>query len=215
MPENAATISPSDLASQYSAQVSSDLENNVKEQDRLREEISALETQLAVLLRDHSVLVNVQQALGGPAAPAQPAAGADSAASSPRKRAAKSAADKPARARKSRTGTAPATAKKAAAKNPKSTDTAAKAPKPTLVELVRNHIAGQSEPRSAAEVTTALGKAHPERVTKATVVRTTLEGLVAKNLAQRTKQGSSVFYASSDAPKQGAQEDKASPSQAD
>jgi len=60
-------------------------------------------------------------------------------------------------------------------------------------------LAGQSEPRSAAEITTALGQQYPERTVKTTVVRTTLEGLVARNQAQRTKQGASVFYTAPDA----------------
>ncbi|MEU0475209.1 hypothetical protein [Streptomyces olivaceus] len=78
--------------------------------------------------------------------------------------------------------------------------TAQAADRPTLVELVRHHLAGQSEPRSAAEVTTALGETHPERTVKTTVVRTTLEGLVARNQAQRSKQGTSVYYTAADAP---------------
>jgi hypothetical protein len=68
------------------------------------------------------------------------------------------------------------------------------AAKPTLVELIRGHLEKQNEPRSAAEITTALTQAHPDRSVKTTVVRTTLEGLVAKSHAHRTKQGSSVFY---------------------
>ncbi|MGW4566047.1 BlaI/MecI/CopY family transcriptional regulator [Streptomyces sp. NPDC004561] len=215
MPEN--TVSASELASQYIAQVSSDLESNTKEQDRLREEIGALEAQLAALQRDHTVLVNVQLALGGPAAPAEPTAGAGAGSTAPsrRKPAAKSAAGKQARARKSPTGPGRTTARKPAAKRSKAEDTAAKTAKPTLVELVRSHLAQQSEPRSAAEVTTALGETHPERATKATVVRTTLEGLVAKNLAQRSKQGSSVFYTSSDAQEQSTQGEKTQSSPAE
>ncbi|MEU6098600.1 hypothetical protein [Streptomyces sp. NPDC047079] len=53
-----------------------------------------------------------------------------------------------------------------------------------------------------AEVATALGQAHPERGIKTTVVRTTLEGLVAKNQAKRTKQGASVFYTAPDSAEQ-------------
>ncbi|MFI9810404.1 hypothetical protein ACIHEJ_40085 [Streptomyces sp. NPDC052301] len=203
MPKSTSPAPTSELASQYIAQVSGDLERNTKEQDRLREEISALETQLAALQRDHTVLVNVRQALDGQAAPADSAAGADSTVPSPRKPAAKSAAGKQTRDRKSPTGPRRTTAGKAAAKHPESTDTTAKTTKSTLVELVRSHLAEQSEPRSAAEITAALGQSHPDRGTKATVVRTTLEGLVAKNLAQRTKQGSSVFYTSTSAPEQG------------
>jgi hypothetical protein len=65
---------------------------------------------------------------------------------------------------------------------------------PTLVDLVRNHLTGTNEPRSAAEITTALGQAHPQRGVKATVVRNTLENLVARGQAERSKQGSAVFY---------------------
>jgi hypothetical protein len=62
------------------------------------------------------------------------------------------------------------------------------------VELVRTHLTGQDDPRSAAGVTGALAEAHPGREFKATVVRATLEGLVARNLARRTKEGASVRY---------------------
>jgi predicted transcriptional regulator len=62
------------------------------------------------------------------------------------------------------------------------------------VELIRRHLTDQKEPRSAAEISTALGKAHPKRDIAAKVVRVTLEGLVAKSQAERTKQGRSVFY---------------------
>ena len=69
---------------------------------------------------------------------------------------------------------------------------------PKLVDLVREHLTSQGDPRSAAEIATALGQQHPGRTVKTTVVRTTLEGLVAKNQAQRTKQGTSVFYTAAD-----------------
>lgn len=77
--------------------------------------------------------------------------------------------------------------------------TTASSPSPTLVELVREHLEGQSEPRSAAKIAAALGQRHPEHNVKTTVVRTTLEGLVARNQAQRSKQGKSVFYTAPDA----------------
>jgi hypothetical protein len=70
----------------------------------------------------------------------------------------------------------------------------AAAAQPTLGTLIHGHLSKQSEPRSAAEVATALVQAHPERGIKTTVVRTTLEGLVAKGRVERTKQGTSVFY---------------------
>ncbi|MFG3129930.1 hypothetical protein ACGFZU_19745 [Streptomyces tendae] len=239
--------SATELASQYSVQVTDDLERNVKEQERVSAEITALQQQLAALQHDHALLVNMQQALGitSPPSPSvpEPAAAPESAAvPAPRGGAApRSSAGKSTRSKKATTApkraaaakpsakavskpTAKKATKPAATAATATTETADKAPaktaektaakttaktagkpaekkapardtgRPTLVELVREHLAGQREPRSAAEVTTALGEAHSGRTVKTTVVRTTLEGLVAKNQAQRTKQGTSVYY---------------------
>ncbi|MEU0446876.1 hypothetical protein [Streptomyces tendae] len=245
--------SATELASQYSVQVTDDLERNVKEQERVSAEITALQQQLAALQHDHALLVNMQQALGitSPPSPSvpEPAAAPESAAvpaprggAAPRSSAGKStrskkattapkraaapkpsakAVSKPAAKKATKpaatttTETAAKTADKAPAKSAEKTagkstaKTAGKpaakkaaareAGRPTLVELVREHLAGQREPRSAAEVTTALGEAHSGRTVKTTVVRTTLEGLVAKNQAQRTKQGTSVYYTATEA----------------
>lgn len=261
--------SATELASQYSVQVTDDLERNVKEQERVSAEITALQQQLAALQHDHTLLVNMQQALGitsppSPSAP-EPAAAAEAAtvpaprggaqsrpaagksarsrkaAAAPKRAAAPKAGAKAVSKPSAKKATDKTTAKtvdKTPAKTPAKTPTKtvdkapAKAPaqavdktpaksadkapgktaaksagkpaakkaaprdagRPTLVELVREHLAGQREPRSAAEVTTALSEAHSGRTVKTTVVRTTLEGLVAKNQAQRTKQGTSVYY---------------------
>ncbi|WP_407109599.1 BlaI/MecI/CopY family transcriptional regulator [Streptomyces sp. DSM 116494] len=184
------TTASHDLASQYAAQVTSDLERNLKEQERISAEIILLQQELAALQQNHAVLVNMQQALGLVPAPAQSTAVTDSpAVPSPRKKTAapskktpKTSAGRPGRKKTEK----PASRKKTAP--------AAPTAQPTLVDLVRGHLAEQSEPRSAAEITTALSQAHSERTVKATVVRTTLEGLVAKSQAQRTTQGRSVYY---------------------
>ncbi|WP_406212683.1 hypothetical protein [Streptomyces canus] len=168
-----------ELTSQYSNQVTGDLERNLKEQERLSGEIEALQGQLAALRNDHAILLNLQQVLGTPTKPDSPATPPGAAVPAPRKKAAAPVGKQ--------------TGKKAAAKA--STVRSG----PTLVDLVRQHLANQREPRSAAEISTALDRQHPERTIKATVVRTTLEGLVARNQAQRTKQGTSVFYTSPDA----------------
>jgi hypothetical protein len=176
-----------ELASQYSAQVAGDLERNIKEQERLSGEIEALQKQLAALRHDHTILVNLQQALTVPTTAAEPAAQPAATVPVPRRKAAPApGAAEQTKAKK------PAGRKQAAKKN-----TATAPAAPTLVTLVREHLAGQSEPRSAAEIATALDQQHPERAIKTTVVRTTIEGLVAKSQAQRTKQGSSVFYTAS------------------
>ncbi|MFI8166214.1 hypothetical protein ACIGAN_07620 [Streptomyces sp. NPDC085931] len=299
MPET--TTATTELASQYIAQVSSDLEANVKEQERISADIGSLQERLASLQHDHGVLLSMQQALGiaqatpvpatettGTADPADPAGAADTAGAvvpSPRRKKtgtaaggqqrarksgaapAKSAAKKPttrkttagkttagkttggkttagkATAGKAAAGKTPAkttaaktaagettaadatsaettagktpaakttagktpAAKTSAAKTPAAktsagktavgkAPTAAKSAEPTLVELIRRHLAEQKEPRSAAEIAGSLGQAHPERDISVKVVRVTLEGLVAKSQAERSKQGRSVFY---------------------
>ncbi|MFE5088701.1 hypothetical protein [Streptomyces mirabilis] len=178
-----------ELTSQYVAQVTGDLERNTKEQERIGVEIEALQEQLHALQHDHTVLVNMQQALGG----ANRAAEADTATvpSVPHQTSAEPKQSKLKKA--AATGAKKTASKKPAAKtSPVKASTAAA--KPTLVELIRAHLEQESEPRSAAEITVALTQAHPDRSVKTTVVRTTLEGLVAKSHAHRTKQGSSVFY---------------------
>ncbi|MEW2288740.1 hypothetical protein [Streptomyces sp. NPDC047841] len=212
MPESAGPVT--ELTSQYVSQVTNDLEHNLKEQERITAEIAVLQEQLSTLQQDHAVLLNMRQALGL-AAPAgravvpaprersggtRPADDKKPAAKEPAatktaatktvatKTVAKKAAPKKATAKK-------ATAKKAAAGKSAATTAAPSEPaQPTLVELVRRHLSEQTEPRSAAEISEALGKAYPDRGIQAKVVRTTLESLVARNGAQRTKQGTSVFY---------------------
>ncbi|MFF1747096.1 hypothetical protein [Streptomyces mirabilis] len=166
-----------------------DLERNAKEQERIGLEVEALQEQLHALQHNHTVLVNMQQALGG----ANPAAEADTATvpSLPHQTSAEPKQNKPKKA--AATSAKKTTSKKPAAKAP-SAKASTEATKPTLVDLIRGHLEQESEPRSAAEISAALTQAHPDRSVKTTVVRTTLEGLVAKSHAHRTKQGSSVFY---------------------
>ncbi|MGW3122795.1 hypothetical protein ACWDBW_37730 [Streptomyces sp. NPDC001107] len=193
MSEN--TTASTELTSQYATQVTSDLERNLKEQERVSGEIAALQEQLATLQHDHTVLMNMQQALGITLGPDKPAATPQKAAvPAPRKKAA-TRSRSTARATKTTTAPSRARTRKSADKAPVAATTTTQ---PSLVELIRQHLAGQNEPRSTAEVATALDQAHPERGIKNTVVRTTLENLVAKGQAQRTKQGSSVYYIAPD-----------------
>ncbi|WP_081239627.1 hypothetical protein [Streptomyces viridosporus] len=260
MSEN--TTTATDLTSQYTAQVASDLERNVKEQERVAAEIAALQERLTVLRRDHAVLVNMQQALGIAPVPVEPVAvpeepgaaieegavSGDATVPAPRRKSrAGSGTDRPkrgktpaasgrgtsgkparassgartdgaraseskangAKANEAKTSESKANGAKANEAKTSESKTSesktngaktneAKANGTKLVELVRQHLAEQTEPRSAAEITASLGRVHPERVVKTTVVRSTLEGLVARNQAQRTKQGTSVFYTTPD-----------------
>ncbi|MER6441058.1 BlaI/MecI/CopY family transcriptional regulator [Streptomyces sp. NPDC001185] len=189
-----------ELTSQYAAQVTVDLERTTKEQDRISGEIQALQEQLAALQHDHTVLVNLQQALGGTSLAAK--APTASVSSVPHQGIAASKSGKTKKTTATNTKARKTAPKQPASKPSSPGASSVKAPKPatgpTLVEVIRGYLKQQNEPRSAAEITTALAEAHTERTVKATVVRTTLEGLVAKNHAQRTKQGSSVFYTAVD-----------------
>ncbi|MFE5754541.1 hypothetical protein ACFQ7M_18605 [Streptomyces massasporeus] len=233
------TTPATELASQYIAQVTGDLDANVKEQERVSAEIASLQEQLAALQRDHGVLVSMHQALGITTHPTESASdSAGAVVPSPRRKKVGAAAGGKQKARKSTAAPAKRAARKSAAKTTGSARTAAtgtsagttktaatgtsagttktaatgtsagttkaagtvkkagsaKSAEPTLVELIRRHLAAQKEPRSAAEISTALGQAHPHRDIAAKVVRVTLEGLVAKSQAERSKQGRSVFY---------------------
>ncbi|KUO14380.1 hypothetical protein [Streptomyces dysideae] len=206
------TTGTTELTSQYIAQVTGDLANNLKEQERIGAEITALQEQLTALQQDHTVLVNMQQALGITKTPTEPAVTPKgTAVPSPREDADTGPRGRQRTRKTTATQTGPA-ASKPAAKKPAPKAAAAKTTQPTLVELIRRHLAGQSEPRSAAEISTALGQAHPQRDIKTKVVRVTLEGLVAKSQAQRTKQGTSVYYTAPDAPEPtAASQDKEQP----
>jgi hypothetical protein len=199
------TTDTTGLTHQYSAQVAADLETNLKEQERISGDIAALQQQLAALQHDHSVLVNIQQALGVTQTTKEPTPSTETATvPSPRQKA-KSAPRSKQTARKSTAAREGTSAKKSTAAQERTTakkstaKSETKAAQPTLVGLIRHHLTEQGEPRSAAEISAALGQAHPERDIKTKVVRVTLEGLVARSQAQRTKQGSSVFYTAPEA----------------
>ncbi|WP_406835926.1 hypothetical protein ACICHK_05240 [Streptomyces sp. AHU1] len=205
------TKTPTGLTSQYTAQVVADLERNAKEQERIGAEMEALQEQLDALRHDHAVLTNLHQALGATSALVETAPEPTAAPAVPRqKTSAKSAEGKRARTKKAdakKTDTAKTgAAKTGAAKSTAARTSAAKKPaakatsdQPTLIELIRRYLTEQREPRSAAEVSTALGQTHPGRRIQTNVVRTSLENLVAKSHVHRAKQGSSVFYTAVDA----------------
>ncbi|MFE5036910.1 hypothetical protein [Streptomyces sp. NPDC056683] len=189
MPEP--TAPATELASQYISQVTSDLEHNTKEQERISAELAALQEQLATLQRDHTVLVSMRQALGAPAVVPELTDAGAAVVPAPRKKA------------PSASGTR-RPVKKTSAPQPSDRKAAEKTAQPTLVELVHQYVAEQSEPRSAVEIAEAVRQAHSGRAVDTKVVRTTLESLVAKSRVYRSKQGSSVFYSAATHPGQAA-----------
>ncbi|MEU9171545.1 hypothetical protein AB0D34_27710 [Streptomyces sp. NPDC048420] len=188
------TAARSGVTSQYVARVAGDLEGNLKEQERLGAEIAALQSQLADLERDRTVLLSLQEALGTASVSAAPEADQTPAPTAVGGQ--ETAA--PAKSSKERARKSVPTPRKASGTSKRASAKTTEPKQPSLVSLAREFLTSQAEPRSAAEVAEALAQQHPERAIKTTVVRTTLEGLVAKNHAQRNKQGSSVFYTAPD-----------------
>ncbi|MES4909247.1 MULTISPECIES: hypothetical protein [unclassified Streptomyces] len=181
------------LKSQYAAQITADLERNSAEHERLITEISALQQQLSLLENNRALLLSMRQTLRDEAAVGVPGntdvSGSEDGSSTALKSAALPAARKP----KQKTNTT--IGKRKGAESDRSRPKRARAASvPTLRDLVHDDLTQHGEPRSAAEVTTALSQALPEREIKATVVRSTLESLVAKGQAHRTKQQRAVFY---------------------
>ncbi|MGW5441905.1 hypothetical protein [Streptomyces asiaticus] len=182
------------LKSQYAAQVAADLERNSAEHERLSAEIAALQEQLAVLEENRALLLSMRQTLGDDGASGATESGGGSGSGEPDAQRGVAALSATRKARKKAN---------AAGGKRKGAESGGSRPRrqrvreagvPTLRELVSNDLAQHGEPRSAAEVTAALSKALPEREIKPTVVRGTLESLVAKGQAHRTKQKKSVFY---------------------
>ncbi|MFF4309953.1 hypothetical protein ACWCY6_39085 [Streptomyces sp. 900105755] len=197
-----------ELASEYSARIARDLEINAQEQDRLATEIAALEEQLRAVRENRAVLERLQQALT-PQAPASASAPSSVPASAPSSVPASApgsaAADVDTDAVVPHQRTEPAPNRRTVPKQ------GPPEPKPSLVEAVHAYLAEQREPRSATDVAEAIRAAQPGRTIKTTVIRTTLENLVARNRVRRTKQGRAVFYTLSatdgpEAPETGAEE---------
>ncbi|MGW6407737.1 hypothetical protein ACWF95_11250 [Streptomyces vinaceus] len=203
------------LKSQYAEKVAADLDLNTGEQERIRQEIASLQERLAGLEQDHALLVGMRAALGDVVTPVPaPRAGrktepAAAVTAAPAKRApakketagkatvkkatVKKAAAKPAAA--GGKATAAKTAAKGAVKEPaKAKAVASKEKQVPLTELIHRHLSGQAEPKTAREIAQALKTADPDRSVSDNLVRTTTERLVARSLAERVKQGATVYY---------------------
>ncbi|MEU9993332.1 hypothetical protein AB0E10_42635 [Streptomyces sp. NPDC048045] len=175
-----------------------DLTRNAEEQERLSSEVAALQEKLETLRHDQALLITMQQALDSAEKADDTVSVGSAGASLPRQTtpvprssketpAPQDGKEKASRARKttSKTKSAPTAPSSRAPKG----DTG-----PTLRDLVVGHLSQEGEPRSALDVTDALTGAHPDRGIKITVVRSTLEAMVAKGHVRRSKQGKSVFY---------------------
>ncbi|MGA6154237.1 hypothetical protein ACPEIC_12940 [Stenotrophomonas sp. NPDC087984] len=183
------------LKTQYAAQVAADLERNSAEHERLSSEIASLQQQLAVLEDNRTLLLSMRETLGddaiGGASESGGVSGPGDGSSATRESAAPPATRKP---RKKADAAGGKRKGAESADSRPSRKPVREAGAPTLRELVRDDLTQHGEPRSAAEITATLTQALPGRDIKPTVVRSTLESLVAKGQAHRTKQQKSVFY---------------------
>ncbi|MGW7605403.1 BlaI/MecI/CopY family transcriptional regulator [Streptomyces antimycoticus] len=201
------------LKSQYAAQITADIERNSADHERLSSEITALQQQLLVLQNNRALLLGMRQSLGDEAAGDVPentgVSGLENGSSAARKSAERPATRKPKKKTDAASGK-----RKGTESGGSRTKRVREAGVPTLRDLIHSDLAQHGEPRSAAEVTAALTQALPDREIKATVVRSTLESLVAKGEAHRTKQQRSVLYSAtaSDAAAGAAERSEASPS---
>ncbi|WP_307822097.1 hypothetical protein [Streptomyces coffeae] len=182
------------LKSQYAAQITADLERNSAEHERLSSEVTALQQKLSVLENNRALLRSMRQTLGDEAIGDIPG-NADVSSSQDGASAARKSTELPAARRPKKQADTTSGRQKEAGSGRRRAKRVREAGVPTLRELVRDDLTQHREPRSAAEVTAALAQALPDREVKATVVRSTLESLVAKGEAHRTKQQKSVFYA--------------------
>lgn len=157
----------------YAARLAEDLERNALEQERLVSEVAALQERLETLRGNQVLLVNMQQALGE-----VEGSGGTLSQAGPSK------VDRIEQSTSER-AVSPAVSA-VVAPGGRST--------PTLRDLVVGYLSEQGRPCSALVVTDALSDAHRDRGIKITVVRSTLEAMVAKGQVRRSKQGKSVFY---------------------
>ncbi|MEU6071917.1 hypothetical protein ABZ864_47740 [Streptomyces sp. NPDC047082] len=188
---------------QYAERFASELEGNRTEQSELRARLEQLQADEEVLLRMQSVLTaptaRPDSAASGAAEAAAPEPQDLTQASAPPEEApvpqprqeASSGSAAPAKKPRAKKAAAKTVAKKTAAGK----TTAKKTAEPSLGELLLRILAKDpNEPLTAAEVVTALEQEFPERARDTNTVRNTLERLVARSLADRAKQGKTVYY---------------------
>ncbi|MFJ1954509.1 hypothetical protein ACIOGT_25145 [Streptomyces microflavus] len=178
----AGTLPAPSVTDDYAQRVTKDLAENRGGQERVRAELARLQSELAELEKSEVLLMKMQEVLGG-------------APKSPTKKAKSKTAAVPAARSNSGTSTrkAQTSGRKAGAQKGTSPRESGE---PTWLDRTTAYLTGQSEPKSAAEVTSALAEAHPERTVPAAVVRNALEQGVAQGRVERSKQGRSVFYTS-------------------
>ncbi|MFI7386627.1 hypothetical protein [Streptomyces sp. NPDC049813] len=176
------------LRSRYVDQAASDLEENRRLQQELKERISMLKQEEALL----TDIINLAERYEGFAdASRLPEQSQDEQAAAKPKPKPK---PKPKRASAGAGSRRPAPARAGAAGGPAKAGAEAKPRQALLGDLLTELLAKYDEPRLAKELREELLEKHPDRNPTPQVVRNTLESLVAKGRIQRHKQQRSVMY---------------------
>ncbi|WP_431964778.1 hypothetical protein [Actinacidiphila sp. bgisy160] len=197
------------IQDRYATRLAEDLDNNANEREKVRVQLAELQNRLAQLEQEREWLTHLQGTVAGApsvAMPAQPAGEATAgdetgqpevtpaAQPVPRPRGRKKPAGEPTAHKARKRTAAPEDVRKPKRATSRSSE-------PTLRSLVADILAASSEPRMVSEFVDTLAKQHPSRATpSAPVVRNTLEALVAKGLAERSRQQGSVFYTPASVP---------------
>lgn len=196
-------IKAAGIQDDYAQQIAGDLLENQTAQELVRSELQRLQEELHQLEDNSRVLLKMQEALGVPAetASSQTTDRGAKRAAVPSARSASPAGKKVSAAKTAAPAKAAAPAKTPRAKKqPVEVTPTTKDTGPSWLELITTVFAGQTEPKSAAEVTESVSTAHPERKVQAAVIRNTLEQAVSRGLLERSKQGRSVYYTSAATP---------------
>ncbi|WP_423247757.1 BlaI/MecI/CopY family transcriptional regulator [Streptomyces achmelvichensis] len=180
------SVETTNLKAQYAAQFSSDLDNSLREQERIGTEIATLQGRLNELRRGHALLFGLQRTLDDDSSVAWAESHSPGVAGS------KERPDAPSR---SRYLTVPESCQTADAGLSHSTRSRKS---PTLGDVMVDLLLQCGEPQSVTEIAEALMRSRPERAAKKTVIRTTLENLVARGRVERMKQDRAVFYSATE-----------------
>ncbi|MET9878572.1 hypothetical protein ABZZ36_28645 [Actinacidiphila glaucinigra] len=200
MPQDIASPPADDstIQQEYAHRIEDDLARNTAARSEAHDAIQRWQGHLAKLEHEANWLVNLRSTLTGqPASPATGAGATQSEVGSAEANAQPQGVPAP-RAARGKAGGRGGRGKTAAGAARGKAAGAAKGP--TLGAVIHERLLQHKQPRTAAEVTSDLAEALPDRSVGTPVVRGTLEQLVAKGRISRSRQGRTVYYTADTSP---------------